>query len=276
MGPTARGFRFLEHPALSILHETVRERLAALEHFPLPSELRELTRGVPRAIAPWFEFTPQQQAELDAAGGFDRFIAKTSRIPTRVGSHHDLLGALIWLHFPALKTAIHRAQLAAEPGVRRASENAATHLDESGVLALSSEPSVFERLAGLHWTRVLWDERAELRRTTRFLGFGHGLLDSLRDPHPKLMGKALFVRVRPEHLTLSTSELRVVVDAELAPRLSTFLVDPTRLQPLPVLGVPGWSAEQSRSFYEDTRYFRTTRQRERPAGAAAFIDLAQA
>ena len=36
-----------------------------------------------------------------------------------------------------------------------------------------------------------------------------------------------------------------------------FLSEPARLEPLPVLGVPDWSANQSRAYYEDERYFRT-------------------
>jgi len=178
-------------------------------------------------------------------------------------SFHDLLGALIWLHFPALKTAIHRTQLAGHSLARGPSENAATHLDESGVLVLSCDAAIFQAIAALNWVHVFWDKRAELRQTTRFLVFGHGLLDALRDPHPRLMGKALLARVTPERLSLNDSDFRVFVDGELARRLPGFLNEPARLVPLPVLGVPGWSTNQARSYYEDENYFRTVRQRPR-------------
>ena len=265
--------RFLEHPAFSVFDQQVRARLAALTEFPAPGELRELTRGISCALTPWFDFAAQDDAELEAAGGFDRLIAQASRIPTRVASYHDLLGALVWLHFPALKTAIHRTQLAGSVWLRGPVENAATHLDESGVLVLSAEPALFESLAALQWREVFWDQRAELTQSSRFLGFGHGLLDSLREPHPRLMGKALFVRIRVEHLALSNSELRVLVDGALAKCLPAFLTEPACLQPLPVLGVPGWSAQQSGEFYQDTCYFRSQRARSRPPRAPAYIDL---
>ena len=253
----------LGHPAFSVIEASVRARLLSLDHFPEPHELSGLALGLPSALPPWFDFTAQDRAALLAAGSFDRLLAQTKSIPTRLHSFHDLFGALIWLHFPALKTRIHLAQLASEPIARGPRENAATHLDESGVLVLSSEPRVFEELAALEWTRVFWERRAELQQTTRFLVFGHGLLDALRDPHPRLMGMALFARVARDRLTLSASDFRQFVDAGLASRLWEFLTEPALLAPLPVLGVPDWSANQSRAYYEDEGYFRTVRRRAR-------------
>lgn len=267
------GWEFLSHPAFAVLEEVVRARLAAWPRFPEPGELTRLARGIPNALTPWFDFAAQDQRALDAAGGYDRAIASSSRIPTRLGSYHDLLGALIWLHFPASKTALHRLQLATHPGARAPGENAATLCDESGVLVLSHDPEVFESLSALDWVDVFWTRRAALAQSTRFLGFGHGLLDALRAPHPRLMGKALFVRVNVELWALSSSERRVRLDAALAPRLGSFLSEPSRLAPLPVLGVPGWAAAQCLAFYEDTSYFQPARKRMRRKIEPAWLDL---
>jgi len=262
-----------EHPAFSVIEPRVRERLLALDHFPAPNELRHLSQGLRAAIPYWFDFSVQDQAELLAAGGFDRALYCTSFIPTRLGSFHDLLGALMWLHFPALKTSIHRLQLASAGAARGPSENAATHLDESGVLVLSTESTIFEALSALEWPEVFWERRAELRQTTRFLVFGHGLLDALRDPHPRLMGKALFARISAEQLALADCDLRVFLDRALAALLPGFLSEPARLEPLPVLGVPDWSPHQSRAYYEDERYFRRARLRPRVPRAPSWLVL---
>jgi Protein of unknown function (DUF3025) len=265
-----RGF---EHPAFSVLEGVVRERLVRLGRFPEPGELRELALGIPTSAEPWFDFVLQDDARLDAAGGFDALIAESGLIPTRLGLHHDLLGALIWLHFPALKTAIHRAQMAGSRGPRGPRENAATHFDESGVLVVSSDASVFEALADLKWFELFWQRQAALLRTTRFIAFGHGLLDSLREPHPKLMGKALFVHVSSLPLELSASQLRVFIDEQVAQRLPEFLNEPARLHPLPVLGIPGWSEQQCDAFYRNEQYFRLARLRPRAVSDAAWLDL---
>lgn len=264
----------LEHPACELFEPRVRQRLAKLERFPLPSELSALACDIPTAVARWFEFVEQRTDEVEARGGFDAFIAHERAIPTRLDSTHDLLGALVWLHFPALKTALHRVHVSSS-GARGARENAATHLDESGVLVLSSEPAVFERLASLRWLEVFWERRAELLASTRFVGFGHGLLDSLRAPHPRLMGKALFARVGTSELALPPSELRLFADAAIADGLRDFLVEPGCLQPLPVLGVPGWAPAQTRELYEDASYFRRQRRSERSAPALRFLELSR-
>ncbi|HEY3664844.1 MAG TPA: DUF3025 domain-containing protein, partial [Polyangiaceae bacterium] len=229
-----------EHPAFDVFEPVLRERLCALGHFPAPSELRALARGIPSSCQPWFDFTAQDEEELAAAGGFDALLAHSARIPTRPELHHDLLGALIWLHFPALKTAIHRMQLAggSQRRIRTPSQNAATHFDESGVLVVSSDASLFEALAKLRWFEVFWQQREWLARSARFLAFGHGLLDSLRAAHPRLMGKALFVLVEPVVLEQGSSQLRVLLDRALALRVPELLREPACLQPLPVLGIP--------------------------------------
>ncbi|MEO8903590.1 MAG: DUF3025 domain-containing protein [Polyangiaceae bacterium] len=265
--------RFLERPAFSVFEPIVCKRLAALAHFPEPGQLRALSHGIPSAIEPWFDFAPQNDAEVDRAGGFDALIAETSRIPTRAGSFHDFLGALVWLHFPALKTAIHRVQLAAAKQARGPRENAATHLDESGALVISTDVRVFEAIADLQWPALFWKQRLELAGSTRCLAFGHGLLDAFREPHPRLMGKALCVRVSSAQLALSAPALRVLLDAELARRLPEFLLAPGRLLPLPVLGVPGWTERQTPEFYSDQRYFRTVRTRQCAPVACTWLDL---
>ncbi|MEP7050900.1 MAG: DUF3025 domain-containing protein [Pseudomonadota bacterium] len=265
--------RFLEQPPFAVFEPAVRERLAAFAHFPEPQQLRALGHGIPTALPPWFDFALQNDAALESAGGFDAQIARTAQIPTRAGSFHDLLGALMWLHFPALKTAIHRLQLACAGSARGPRENAATHFDESGILLVSSDDRVFRAVADLQWRELFWDQRVRLSESTRFLAFGHGLLDAFRAPHPRLMGKALCVRVSPAQLSSGASALRMLLDDELGRRLPAFLVDPGRLLALPVLGVPGWANPQTAEFYDDAQYFRPQRARSRAPVAGSWLEL---
>jgi hypothetical protein len=264
---------FLEHPAFEIFEHSVRERLAAHEHFPAPSELRALAADIPVARGLEFAFELEDSARVREAGGFDRFIAETARIPTRSGSYHDLFGALIWLHFPLLKRALHRLQLQQGAPARSPAQNAATHFDESGVLVVSSDERVFQGLVDLNWSEVLWQRRAALRETTRFLCFGHGLLDALRVPHPKILGMALFVRASVAQLKLTPSELRIRLDQKLSGCLAEALAEPGDLRPLPVLGIPRWANAQTAAFYDDEQYFRRARHKPRAAAVATWVEL---
>jgi len=263
---------FLSHPACAMFEPALCSSLRRLPRFPEPEALFELAQqhALPRGLG--FRFTLEDAEKVRERGGFDAFIAAERAIPTRRNSYHDLLGSLVWLHFPALKTALHELQLGGS-GPRSQAQNAVTHLDESGLLVVSRKPSIFEAIAGLSWSEVFWERRAELAETTRFLGFGHGLLDSLRCPHPALMGKALFVRVTQAELDLPLAELRPLIDRELASHVPRFLQHPRQLFPLPVLGIPGWTAKQDAAYYEDTRYFRR-RKREGAPLPAAWVDLA--
>ncbi|HEX7451649.1 MAG TPA: hypothetical protein VF294_05165, partial [Polyangiaceae bacterium] len=63
-------WRWLEHPAFSVFESKVRERLALFGRLPKPSELRGLAAGISSAMEPWFDFAPQDDARLEAAGGF--------------------------------------------------------------------------------------------------------------------------------------------------------------------------------------------------------------
>lgn len=269
----AESWQFLAHPAYDGFERSVLERLTRLDHFPEPSELRALAADISNASPPWFDFAPAGSAVFSEEESYDRAIARTSRIPTRQHNFHDLLGALVWLHFPELKTAIHRVHLN-QPGLSRsAAQNAATHLDESGVLVLSRDAALLDTLVRLNFRELFEQRREELQQHMQFLGFGHGLLDTLRTPHPRVMGKAWLVLVRSELLAQSVSERRVALDRALARRLPEFLSQPAHLMPLPVLGIPGWSARQSAEFYADASYFRSARSRPRAATGRAWLEL---
>ena len=133
---------------------------------------------------------------------------------------------------------------------------------------------MFGAIAELNWRELFWEQRAALMGSTRFLSFGHGLLDAFRAPHPRLMAKALCVRVSSAQLSSSPSALRMLLDAELACHLPDFLLAPGRLLPLPVLGVPGWLSPQTAEFYGNQSYFRAQRRRPRQASACSWVELA--
>ena len=97
----------------------------------------------------------------------------------------------------------------------------------------------------------------------RFLPFGHALYDKLRAPFVGLTGKALIFDVAPEVLDLDRESMRSHVDRALG--LHIFdggrMRTPRVLQPLPLLGVPGWWAEnEDERFYDNAAYFRPGRR----------------
>lgn len=82
----------------------------------------------------------------DPSSMYDARIAREGCVPTRPGSWHDLMNALVWATFPLAKRALHERQhslvVPAQPGesAHRSRElDALALLDEGGVLVIAPE-----------------------------------------------------------------------------------------------------------------------------------------
>lgn len=208
------------------------------------------------------------------AADYELSIYDEGRVPLRAANWHDLFNAMAWLAFPQVKAALnraHAAELRAEPGAQRernngrsAKRDALTLFDESGVLVLSSDPWVLDRIRAFEWKQLFWTERDRLMHTTQFLLFGHGLYEKALTPYVGMTGHALLLPLlspSPAGRDVSHTPLPVAeVDALAATVLTQIIQQPRDLSPLPVLGVPGWfDANRDAVFYDNADYFRARR-----------------
>lgn len=206
---------------------------------------------------------------------YEQHIHATGEVPTRPSDWHDFFNALAWCVWPRSKAAcnaLHLREQAARaaagwPG-RGPVRDALTQFDECGVLVVSADPDIPALLAAHAWEEALWTRRARLRDSTRFLIFGHGSWDQLRQPFFGLCAKAIYRQVTADWLHLPVPARQAEADAWLAGRLA----DPDRpfdkaaLSPLPLLGIPGVTADSERAdYYRDTRQFRPPRGMHRTA-----------
>jgi hypothetical protein len=115
----------------------------------------------------------------DPAAMYDARIAREGCVPTRPGSWHDLMNALVWATFPLAKRALHTRQHAlvvpAAPGesARRPRELDALALFDEGGLVVTRAPDALvnpseEDLAA----------EIEAGRATAFV-FGHAIYEGL-------------------------------------------------------------------------------------------------
>ncbi|NOU32420.1 MAG: DUF3025 domain-containing protein, partial [Polyangiaceae bacterium] len=126
-----------------------------------------------------------------AGSDYDARIVREGVVPTRPGSLHDLMNALVWAAFPRAKAAVHarqlgfveRARAEGTVGRRTKAHDALAILDEGGVLVAAREPLGSE--AEL--------EAALVRGTARHLVFGHGIYESLAIDGPRPLVGALVV-----------------------------------------------------------------------------------
>lgn len=191
---------------------------------------------------------------------YEAHIAATGRVPTRAptaNSAHDLLNALVWLRFPRLKAALNARQAVelARDGVqpaRGAARDAATLIDENGLLLASDDPAVFDALAVRDWRRLFFDLRDRWHAAAVPQIVGHALLDKLILPYKAITAHVIPLAGRFDcDIALDEAAARWVARPVLWPRL---------MLPLPVLGIPGWwPANAEPAFYDDSQVFRPLR-----------------
>lgn len=194
-------------------------------------------------------------ADDAGAQAYEAHIAATGRVPTR-DNGHDLFNALIWLAFPATKAALNarQAEELARDGVRDRRgpvRDAATLIDESGVLLAADEP-MCEALARLDWGWLFDAQRARWGQQWRPFAFGHALIEKMLAPYKGLTAVVLC-------LPLAAGDC-AAVDRAAAQWVTRTAMAPKLLAHLPVLGIPGWwPANEHAGFYDDEAVFRLPR-----------------
>ncbi|AVS76545.1 DUF3025 domain-containing protein [Paracidovorax cattleyae] len=191
---------------------------------------------------------------LPAGEAYEAFIFRTGQVPTR-DNLHDFLNGLAWLRYPRAKAwlnALQAGAIAAQGvgAVRGPLRDAITVFDENGAV-LFAPAMLREALAARAWRRLFTDLRP-LWRQARLEIFGHALLEQLAAPRKPLTAHVLLVPDAPETVA--------DVDGWMAGCLEPALLEAKPFTPLPVLGVPGWWAENENfCFYDDSSVFRSAR-----------------
>ena len=189
---------------------------------------------------------------------YETCIARTGCVPTRANLH-DFFNALIFLRFPSAKAQLNRLQSAsiARDGVRAARgavRDTATLIDENAVLVVTDHSDIVDSLRGHDWPRLFQGRRSAWGRGVNVIAFGHALLQKLQRPYKGITAHAL-------HVALAPASSLDEIDRCMAAGLDESLT-PHDLMPLPVLGIPGWWAQnENLDFYADPVVFRPAKMR---------------
>jgi len=216
-------------------------------------------------------------------------IAATGEVPTRTlgdGAWHDLLNAMVWLHWPQSKAQLNRLHASQPQGPRGPWRDRATLIDENGLIWLQTDAQLCVWLRERRWNALLREGRA--RWPQAVYAFGHALLHKLMQPFKAITAHVLILESAavpgissegfpaiPEVDRLLAKTLANAVDwstgralneadeesqASSAADASDRGLDAKlrlKLFPLPVLGIPGWTAANADpAFYDDPVVFR--------------------
>ncbi|MFZ2162697.1 MAG: DUF3025 domain-containing protein [Sideroxyarcus sp.] len=253
------------HPAISRLGE---------EAFPTLQDCNALLAGQQPAIVVQsglpLHFVPQEYGKLPFEAQYEPRCYLKGEVPTRADNWHDLLNALVWLAFPKAKAAInlrHYRALTEETNAQKHSQRGAvrdtnTLLDESGVIVACADTELTGLLRGFKWKELFWQRRADVQTRMGFYLFGHGLYEKALRPYIGLSGQGLILPVEQAFFEWSPARQLAHLDALLADYLldAEHCRSTAELTPVPLLGVPGWTAEnESAEYYDNTDYFRPGR-----------------
>lgn len=200
---------------------------------------------------------PEFVASSETLGALDyERRVHAGEIPTR-DLAHDWYNGLVWLHFPQAKQQINthhivdsQSSIVRSLNGRSRFRDALTLFDESGAMLLTTDADLVSALLNHDWQTLFQRNRSAWAERARVLIVGHGLLDSMHQPHKGLCAKVVPVLV--PSLDLEIKELQV-----LALKLIGEIRDSGNFSPMPVMGVPGWFEESNAAgFYSDTSVYR--------------------
>ncbi len=215
-------------------------------------------------------FVPQEYGKLPFEAQYEPRCYLKGEVPTRPDNWHDLLNALVWLTFPKAKAAINARHYralteednAAGHSLRGTVRDTCTLLDESGVVVACADPGLAELLRNFQWKELFWRRRADVQSGMGFCLFGHGLYEKALRPYIGMAGQGLLLPVEQAYFSWSLAQQLAHLDDLLADYLSApeHCSSTRELTPVPLLGVPGWTAEnEDAEYYDNIRYFRPGR-----------------
>ena len=279
-----------------------RQRLAVLEPLASAARLDVLNaaareagllsgsgRGlqfVPQPSAIALGLLPSASSEMAGSSGYEARIFDTGEVPTRLngpGERHDLYNAIVWLTFPRAKARLNALQADRHrspsgrhapdaPGVGHADDragsqrgplrDAATLFDENAALWIGLDASFEAALRAFDWRELFVRRRAQLGESVRLMVFGHALLEKLESPYKAVTAHAWPLRV-PVDASLAE------IDLALSLALDAQTLSTRAFCPLPVMGFPGWCADNADPhFYDDPTVFRPGRRGGKSATAS--------
>lgn len=219
--------------ALGLLVEAMaRGEVAGVERGFPPPETIDAALG-PRAGIRFERQRPvsrRRRAPRDPASMYDARIAREGCVPTRPGSWHDLMNALVWATFPLAKRALHERQhglvVPAAPGesARRPRElDALALLDEGGLLVMTAG-SVAPEDAEIDARERALEEALAAGAATAFV-FGHAIYEGLVLGRPAPLASVVCVAASEGRST--TDQADRALAAVIADRAR--IVDPTAM-----------------------------------------------
>ena len=183
-------------------------------------------------------------------------------LQTRTENWHDFFNAMVWMSFPNTKktlNALHfKAASSREAGTNRSTlENRITQFDECGAVILTSNSALLELVRNHQWKELFIEHRDAFENEIKCVIFGHAIFEKALAPYIGMTCHCILIddkKLLKEVHEGDYTNLDLYLDDLWKHTLST---NPERFNALPVLGIPGYWSDQSTTFYNNDKYFRS-------------------
>ena len=256
---------------IELIPAALREHVAFAPYLPHVVQLaaalnlrRPCEGRGPAAFEAVPSFIPPPARTLSAID-VERRVVEQNELIVRPNSLHDLMNALVWLTFPKTKRAISEAHVALgvnpDGKTRPRRRDVLTLFDESGIIILSENDKLRTMNQQHQWRDLFVTHRTDFIQQTRPILFGHGAMEQLGNQLPQIHRG---LTVKALWLPLPVTTTLAQIDDYLSKRIASneSLGEHERSTPIPVLGLPGWFAENEHpDCYKDASVFRPIRSR---------------
>lgn len=187
-----------------------------------------------------------------SALGYEERIYKHGLIATRLNNWHDFFNAQVWQLFPKIKSALNQShykeQQQQSDNKRTRRRDLMTLFDENGVF-IKAPDEIKELIVNHQWHQVFCQHKQKwLDKEIEIVTFGHALYEKYLNPYIGMTAHSVFVD------NLDIKNLDSIYSQQIIDK--TALIFKKELNPLPLLGIPDWSANQDEKFYSNKIYFR--------------------
>jgi len=240
------------------------------EHWPSLSVFNE---SIPTEIknnnGKTVKFVPQGKKTENFSEQYEPRIYERGEVQTREDNWHDFFQVLVWQTYPRTKSLLNELHYNAskkrlKEGINQRSpiENFVTLFDECGAVILTSNARLVEEIKDARWNSIFVKNRDKFGTEIECTVFGHAMFEKAISPYIGMTSHCLFLNVDSDFFLLSREEKNKHIDLALVSAIESFSDITTKLlSPLPLLGVPGWYADQSNEFYNNVSYFRRKREK---------------
>ncbi len=133
-------------------------------------------------------------------------------------------------------------------------------LDE--VIVACSDLRLAQLLVDFKWKELFWINRDAVIASMKFFLFGHAIYEKALQPFTGVTGRGVIFLVAADFFAAALEQQLRMLDEKLAGYLNNpqHFNCTAELAPIPILGIPGWNAENEReAYYENEAYFRAGR-----------------